>query len=187
MSTNHCFLTFTFFHCQGDISITYPKHAAVSLENTFNRSVSFRFLSFPLSEVSWYLVCFALLAWLWLWVISYHPNGWDSMKPSIVLVKATAPCILGTNFDLPSALVKTLQQWCFPIFLINSSNGNGTGSGLRSDHDISDDCEVSALAIHWAEDNPSCKPSLPRWTTKPAADPEIFAIASELLRLSGSC
>jgi len=51
-----------------------------------------------------------------LWVISYHLNGGDSMKTSLVFVKATVPGVLGTYFNLSSALVETLQQWGFPIF-----------------------------------------------------------------------
>ena len=38
------------------------------------------------------------------------------MKTSLVFVKATVPGVLGTYFNLSSALVETLQQWGFPIF-----------------------------------------------------------------------
>lgn len=68
------------------------------------------------------------------------------MKPSLVFIKATVPAVLRTNINLLVLWWKHYSSGAFLLFLINYSNGKGTGNGLKSKYDISDVHRISELA-----------------------------------------
>lgn len=119
----------------------------MSLRNTFNRQVSFRFFPFPArSNLVFGLLCTASLNV----IVGYQlPSKWIRLTENITRVyKINCVWHSGDKFQPLWCFDGNTSNGAFLFLLINYNKGKGSRNGLRSNHVISDVHRISELAIH---------------------------------------